>query len=157
DGVFIQALHNNKCDKNIELSCFELLDTEVQKASNLCTELGFKNASVTSGDFLVWANDQLDKKIELFDAVISNPPFIRYQFLEKSFQEQAELVFKKLDQKFTKHTNAWVPFLLSTLALLNKGGRLAMVIPSEIINVMHAQSLRSYMGEICSKILIIDP
>lgn len=51
DGVFIQALHNNKCDKNIELSCFELLDTEVQKASNLCTELGFKNASVTSGDF----------------------------------------------------------------------------------------------------------
>ncbi|AUT32428.1 MULTISPECIES: N-6 DNA methylase [Acinetobacter] len=157
DGVFIQALHNNKCDKNIELSCFELLDTEVQKASNLCTELGFKNASVTSGDFLVWANDQLDKKIELFDAVIGNPPFIRYQFLEKSFQEQAELVFKKLDQKFTKHTNAWVPFLLSTLALLNKGGRMAMVIPSEIINVMHAQSLRSYMGEICSKILIIDP
>ncbi len=34
---------------------------------------------------------------------------------------------------------------------------MAMVIPSEIINVMHAQSLRSYMGEICSKILIIDP
>lgn len=157
DGVFIQALHNNKCDKNIKLSCFELLDTEVQKASNLCSQLGFQNASVTAGDFLVWANNQLNQKSELFDAVIGNPPFIRYQFLEKSFQEQAELVFKQLDQKFTKHTNAWVPFLLSTLALLNKGGRMAMVIPSEIINVMHAQSLRSYMGEICSKIVIIDP
>lgn len=157
DGVFIQALHNNNCDKNIKLSCFELLDTEAQKASNLCSQFGFQNASVTIGDFLVWANKQLNQKSELFDAVIGNPPFIRYQFLEKSFQEQAELVFKQLDQKFTKHTNAWVPFLLSTLALLNKGGRMAMVIPSEIINVMHAQSLRSYMGEICSKIVIIDP
>lgn len=157
DGVFIQALHNNNCDKNIKLSCFELLDTEVQKASNLCSQLGFQNASVKTGDFLVWANNQLNQKTELFDAVIGNPPFIRYQFLEKSFQEQAELVFKQLDLKFTKHTNAWVPFLLSALALLNKGGRMAMVIPSEIINVMHAQSLRSYMGEICSKIVIIDP
>lgn len=157
DGVFIQALHNNNCDKNIKLSCFELLDTEVQKASNLCSQLGFQNASVKAGDFLVWANNQLNQKTELFDAVIGNPPFIRYQFLEKSFQEQAELVFKQLDLKFTKHTNAWVPFLLSALALLNKGGRMAMVIPSEIINVMHAQSLRSYMGEICSKIVIIDP
>ncbi|MFW1954494.1 N-6 DNA methylase [Acinetobacter guillouiae] len=157
DGVFIQALHNNNCDKNIKLSCFELLDTEAQKASNLCSQLGFHNANVTAGDFLVWANNQINNKSELFDAVIGNPPFIRYQFLEKSFQEQAELVFKQLDQKFTKHTNAWVPFLLSTLALLNKGGRMAMVIPSEIINVKHAQSLRSYMGEVCSKIVIIDP
>lgn len=34
---------------------------------------------------------------------------------------------------------------------------MAMVIPSEIIHVMHAQSLRSYMGRVCSKIVIIDP
>lgn len=157
DGVFIQALHNNHCDKAVKLSCFELFDAEAQKASDLCTELGFENASVTEGDFLVWANKQLNQRQQLFDAVIGNPPFIRYQFLEQSFQEQAELVFKQLGQKFTKHTNAWVSFLLSTLSLLKSGGRMGMVIPSEIIHVMHAQSLRSYMGQICSKIVIIDP
>ena len=32
-----------------------------------------------------------------------------------------------------------------------------MVIPSEIIHVMHAQTLRTYLGEQCSKIVIIDP
>ena len=32
-----------------------------------------------------------------------------------------------------------------------------MVIPSEISHVMHAQSLRSYLGHVCSKIVIIDP
>lgn len=157
DGVFIRALHNNNCGRTISLSCFELFDTEAKKASDLCTELGFENASVTEGDFLVWANKQLGHRQELFDAVIGNPPFIRYQFLEKAFQTQAELVFKQLGSKFTKHTNAWVPFLLSALALLKSGGRMAMVIPSEIIHVMHAQSLRSYMGQVCSKIVIIDP
>lgn len=34
---------------------------------------------------------------------------------------------------------------------------MGMVIPSEISHVMHAQSLRSYLGHICSKIVIIDP
>ena len=157
DGVFIQALHNNGCDKALTVSCFELFDIEADKTSKCCESLGFQNATVRKGDFLIWAKTQIRKGNIQFDAVIGNPPFIRYQFLEKSFQEQAELVFKQLNQKFTKHTNAWVPFLLSSLAMLKAGGRLAMVIPSEIIHVMHAESLRSYMEHICSKIVIIDP
>lgn len=157
DGVFIQALVNNNCDTSIELSCFELFDIEASKALERCKLNNFSNASVTEGDFLVWANEQLKKNEPTFDGVLGNPPFIRYQFLEKNFQEQAQLVFEQLNLKFTKHTNAWVPFLLSSLALLKQGGRMGMVIPSEISNVMHAQSLRSYLGNVCSKIVIIDP
>ena len=157
DGVFIQAVANNDCDASIELSCFELFDTEASKALERCKLNNLENATVTEGDFLVWANEQLKKQQSIFDVVLGNPPFIRYQFLEKNFQEQAQLVFEQLDLKFTKHTNAWVPFLLSSLALLKKGGRMGMVIPSEISHVMHAQSLRSYLGHICSKIVIIDP
>lgn len=157
DGVFIQALANNACDSNIELSCFELFDTEASKALERCKLNNLSNASVTEGDFLVWANDQLKKKQLIFDGILGNPPFVRYQFLEKNFQEQAQLVFEQLNLKFTKHTNAWVPFLLSSLALLNQGGRMGMVIPSEISHVMHAQSLRSYLGHVCSKIVLIDP
>jgi adenine-specific DNA methylase len=32
-----------------------------------------------------------------------------------------------------------------------------MVVPAEIIHVMHAQSLRSYLGAQCSRIVIVDP
>lgn len=157
DGVFIQAVANNNYDYDIKLSCFELFDIEAAKALERCKLNNLINATVTEGDFLVWANEQLKKKQPIFDGVLGNPPFIRYQFLEKNFQEQAQLVFEQLDLKFTKHTNAWVPFLLSSLALLKEGGRMGMVIPSEINHVMHAQSLRSYLGHICSKIVIIDP
>ncbi|WP_233964670.1 N-6 DNA methylase [Pectobacterium versatile] len=157
DGVFIQSLKNNEYKKTVNISCFEIFDTEAKKTLQRSKSLGFENAYVREGDFLAWANDELKKDCKLFDAVIGNPPFIRYQFLEKPFQEQTELVFKTLDLKFTKHTNAWVPFLLSSLALLKDGGRMGMVIPSEIIHVMHAQPLRTYMGNVCSKIVIIDP
>lgn len=157
DGVFIQAVANNGYDPNIELSCFELFDTEASKALDRCKLNHFSNATITEGDFLVWANEHLKKNKPIFDGVLGNPPFIRYQFLERNFQEQAKLVFEHLGLKFTKHTNAWVPFLLSSLALLKQGGRIGMVIPSEISHVMHAQSLRRYLGHVCSKIVIIDP
>lgn len=32
-----------------------------------------------------------------------------------------------------------------------------MVIPSEIVHVLHAQSLRTYLGTQCSKVVIVDP
>jgi adenine-specific DNA methylase len=41
--------------------------------------------------------------------------------------------------------------------MLRPGGRLAMVIPSEIFHIPHAQSLRRYLAEQCSRIMIIDP
>ena len=63
----------------------------------------------------------------------------------------------ELKLPFTKHTNAWVPFLLASMALLRPGGRLAMVVPAEIIHVTHAQSLRSYLGLECRRLVIVDP
>jgi adenine-specific DNA methylase len=157
DGVFIQALANANCRNDIQLDAHELFDVEAEKASSLCQSLGFTNYSISCGDFLSWANDKLINNENLYDAIIGNPPFIRYQFLEKKFQQNTEMVFAHLGLKFTKHTNAWVPFILASVSLLNNGGRLAMVIPSEIIHVMHAQSLRTYLAVTCKKILIIDP
>lgn len=157
DGVFIQAIHNNKYRKKIDISAFELFDTEVKKSRALCRKLKIPNFKVSEGDFLLWANKQIDANAQLFDVVIGNPPFIRYQFLEKDFQENMEKTFNLLNLKFTKHTNAWVPFILSSIALLRPNGRFGMVIPSEIINVIHAQPLREFLIKECRKIVVVDP
>jgi len=157
DGTFLQSLHNNNCDNSIHIKAFELFDTEAQKSRVKCEKFDFINSEVIEGDFLTWANAAIQKNKELFSGILGNPPFIRYQFLEPEFQEQAELIFKQLELKFTKHTNAWVPFILASIKLLKSGGRFGMVIPSEIIHVMHAQSLRTFLGEHCSKLVIIDP
>ncbi|SET78315.1 N-6 DNA methylase [Thalassotalea agarivorans] len=157
DGTFIDSISVNTERKDINIKAFELFDTEAKKSLKKCSKYGFENYDVHEGDFLTWANSAIRENNTTFSGILGNPPFIRYQFLEKDFQEQAELIFKQLNLKFTKHTNAWVPFILASIKLLEAGGRFGMVIPSEIIHVMHAQSLRTFLGEQCSKLVIIDP
>ena len=114
-------------------------------------------AKIRSEDFLQWAINHFADGSSRFDAVVGNPPFVRYQYLPEPFQVRAEQIFQALKLPFTKHTNAWVPFLLASMALLRPGGRLAMVVPSEVIHVTHAQSLRSYLGSECRRLVIVDP
>lgn len=146
DGAFFPSLKGT----DASVIAFELSEEEAAKAD--AREL--PNCKVNNRDFLDWA---LEAKPHQFDAVVGNPPFIRYQYLPADFQANAERVFERLGCKFTKHTNAWVPFILSSMELLRPGGRLAMVVPSEIVHVMHAQSLRTYLGEQCRRIVIVDP
>ena len=139
------------------MTAFELDKHEAAKASDRARDAGLKNVSVNATDFLAWAIAHIDDETTRFDAVLGNPPFVRYQYLPEPFQVRAEDIFRQLRLPFTKHTNAWVPFILASLALLRPGGRLAMVVPAEIIHVMHAQSLRSYLGRECRRLVVIDP
>ena len=157
DGAFFQAMATVKGFAKSELAAFELDDIEAGKASRRASELGLNKADVRNEDFLGWALDNMNDGGERFDAVVGNPPFVRYQFLPPAFQARSEAIFSQLDLRFTKHTNAWVPFILAAMALLRPGGRLAMVVPAEIIHVTHAQSLRSYLGRQCRRLVIIDP
>ena len=155
DGVFFQHIAEHIAKP--EVRGFELDVAEAKKARACAKDTGLTDINIQGKDFFGWAVNEIHKGNEQFDAVLGNPPFIRYQYLPEMFQERAQAVFDTLQCKFTKHTNAWVPFVLASFALLKEGGRLAMVVPAEIIHVMHAQSLRSYLGEHCERMVIIDP
>ena len=136
---------------------FELEPDEANKAKSKAIGAGLKAVQINNEDFLQWAINNFENSNTKFDAVVGNPPFVRYQYLPEQFQVCAEKIFKNLNLKFTKHTNAWVTFILASMKMLRAGGRLAMVVPAEIIHVTHAQSLRSYLGNECSRLVIIDP
>ena len=157
DGAFLQALSDVGGFENSALVGFELDSDEAAKAVRRVKETNLSKAIVQSEDFLGWAIKNMAKGGERFDAVVGNPPFVRYQFLPPEFQSRAAAIFDELGLKFTKHTNAWVPFILASMSLLRPGGRLGMVVPAEIIHVTHAQSLRSYLGKECRRLVIIDP
>lgn len=155
DGAFLEAI-DKAGTSTAEVVAIELDAVEAAKATERANNLAI-NVKVLNQDFLGWALEELPKGGRRFDAVVGNPPFVRYQYLPPRFQGLAEKVFSTLGCRFTKHTNAWVPFVLASVALLRPGGRLAMVVPSEIIHVLHAQSLRTFLGEECRRLVIIDP
>ena len=155
DGVFFDKIASNL--DNSTVTGFEIDSKEARKAFKRAKASGLTRVNVQDGDFLGWAIDALEDDELRFDAVLGNPPFIRYQYLPPLFQGRAEEIFEELDCRFTKHTNAWVPFILASFALLRPGGRLAMVVPAEIIHVTHARSLRAYLGENARRLVIVDP
>jgi len=154
DGVFFQTLADLPFQSIESITAFEIEPFEAGKARNEIEALKIDN-QFHNGDFLDWFLSHL--LLPHFDAVVGNPPFIRYQYLNDIQQKQAEAIFKQFHLNFTKHTNAWVPFVIASLALLRPGGRLAMVVPSELLHILHAESLRSFIAQQCSKILIFDP
>ena len=157
DGVFFSGLRDAGASPKLSVTGFELNEEEAAKSKERAAQVGLSATKVHAMDFLGWALENRKTKGELFDAVVGNPPFVRYQYLPEPFQAKAERVFRELELPFTKHTNAWVPFILASMTMLRPGGRLAMVVPSEIIHVMHAQSLRSYLGRECSRLVVVDP
>lgn len=90
-----------------------------------------------------------------FDAIIGNPPFIRYQ----SFPEPHRTIAMQImgDQGLTPNrlTNIWVPFVVAATASLKAGGRLALVLPAEILQVTYAAQLRSYLTDHFERIDVI--
>lgn len=156
DGVFFKSLSESDRSKSLKISGFEILDEEALKAKDVLLGAGLHNSHIFVEDFIKWSVQNFNSKI-MYDSVVGNPPFIRYQYLENITQEYIESIFNSLGLKFKKHTNLWVPFILSSINFLSSGGRLGMVVPSEILHVMHAQPLRSFLGHACSKVLIFDP
>ncbi|MCL1886725.1 MAG: N-6 DNA methylase [Betaproteobacteria bacterium] len=156
DGVFFEALANVKGLQEANVLGFELEPDEAAKAQARAKAVGIE-AVIHNEDFLQWTINHRNDVSARFDAIVGNPPFIRYQYLPAPFQVCAEQIFRELSLPFTKHTNAWVSFILASMTLLRPGGRLAMVVPAEIIHVTHAQSLRSYLGRECRRLVIIDP
>lgn len=152
DGAFLDAIEDTCIPSLKRITACELNEEEAEKAAAR-TSLPVQ---MQRTDFLRWYLF-FARNEEGFDAVVGNPPFIRYQYLPAEQQLLAEKIFGQLNLPFTKHTNAWVPFVLASIRLLRPGGRLAMVIPSELFHIPHAQSLRRYLAEQCSKILVLDP
>jgi adenine-specific DNA-methyltransferase len=152
DGIFLQTIEQQRIASLKQVTACEIEPEEVEKARNR-TQLPVR---VLNCDFLKWFLFTAEKE-NRFDAVVGNPPFIRYQYLAEEQQLLAEKIFAQLRLPFTKHSNAWVPFVLASIRLLNPGGRIAMVIPSEIFHIPHAASLRRYIVAQCAKVLVVDP
>jgi adenine-specific DNA methylase len=159
DGAFFQALAAQAAlspggDRVESLLGFELDAAEAEKARCRAGEAA-SEARVVCGDYLEWMLGE-EGESSRFDAVLGNPPFIRYQYLDERSQANAARVFARSGLPFTRHTNAWVPFVVAALSQLAPGGRLGMVVPAELLHVLHAQSLRAHLIATCSRVLVLD-
>ena len=151
DGAFLDAaikrlgeLGTKGTARADRLFGVEILADEADKArKRLEGHLGFRAAdAVETIDFFAWWK-RPDRP--LFDAVVGNPPFIRYQSFPEPYRSRAMAIMIEQGLSPNRLTNIWVPFVVATAASLRSGGRLALVLPAELLQVSYAAQLRSFL------------
>jgi adenine-specific DNA-methyltransferase len=156
DGAFFEAISRITGHELEQLVGFEIESGEAAKAGEKAKKWLRNKVEIHNKDFLGWAYRNFASGVT-FDGVLGNPPYIRYQYLDEKLQSIAEGIFKYHSLPFTKHTNAWVSFVVASIALLRPKGRLGMVLPAELLHVLYAQPLRNYLVHECDRILVVDP
>lgn len=133
----------------VELIAREAVEAERRLAA--AAGLLFSPAISTS-DFFAWANAHAEDR---FDVVLGNPPFIRYQAFPEPHRGRAMEWLERAGLKANRLTNIWVPFVVASVNLLKAGGRLAMVLPAELLQVGYAAQLRTFLAEHFEAIQIV--
>ncbi|RZD42585.1 MAG: hypothetical protein CXT78_09240 [Thaumarchaeota archaeon] len=152
DGGFFETVFEGEYKKIKEVVGIELNPEEAKKAEKIVSKFG-KNSTIVNDDFFKYYVTTLEKK--KFDVILGNPPFIRYQYFDEEQQNAAQQAMLSAGIKIDKLTNIWAPFLIASVTCLNEGGRLAMVIPGEIMHVNYSSKIRLFLSELQAKITLI--
>lgn len=163
DGIFINKLAEALTKKGIEKSKvgkdiwgIELFGEEINKAKHKLKKNGFisEEFNLIEGDFFsVYFKLFSNKK---FDLILGNPPFIRYQDFPEEQRNKAIEILKSYGFHPNKLTNAWLFFLLVSINLLNSEGRMAMVIPAELLQVKYAADARLSLSKFFNSITLLS-
>ncbi|QLL08551.1 class I SAM-dependent methyltransferase [Mycobacterium vicinigordonae] len=91
-----------------------------------------------------------------WDGVAGNPPYIRFGNWPAEQRESALDLMRREGMRPTKLTNAWVPFVVASTALVRAGGRVGLVLPAELLQVGYAAQLRDFLVSRYREITLIS-
>ena len=152
DGAFARGFYNFAKSGKLQwphLTCIELCEAEAVKCREAMVCYGIAGTTQHSS-FFKWA----DENQERFDAVVGNPPFVRYQFMDELDRALAEKLLRCEGLELQGVSNLWIPFVLLSLRRLKPGGAFALVLPSELLTTISAGQVRLELTRHCANLQI---
>lgn len=83
--------------------------------------------------------------IPQMDAVVGNPPFIRYQLHRGEARRRSASAALRQGVRLTGLASSWAALAVHASAFLKPEGRLAMVFPAELLTVNYAEPVRRWL------------
>lgn len=150
--MFLDSLEDTRLlDKIPLIQAVEIEPDEAQKVK--ARYIDKTNIDVCNEDFFDFFKRIQGK--QTYDLILGNPPYIRYQYLKESQREIQSQILTANGMKANKLINAWVAFMVACVQLLSENGKIAFVIPAEILQVAYAEDLRLYLSNHLAKITLI--
>ncbi|MBU9692140.1 SAM-dependent methyltransferase [Burkholderia multivorans] len=81
----------------------------------------------------------------VYDAVIGNPPYIRYQGFSGESRARAREAALRGGVSLTGLASSWAAFTIHSAMFLKPGGRLGLVLPAELLSVNYAAPVRRFL------------
>ena len=116
----------------------ELHDDSASQARRALLQAGH-TADVEVGDFFV------STPTPRFDAVIGNPPYVRYQGFSGESRALSRAAALRAGVRLTALASSWAAFTVHAALFLKPQGRLGLVLPAELLSVNYAAEVRSFL------------
>jgi adenine-specific DNA methylase len=141
-GERLRELGGKKRPAPGQLSGIELHHASSVAASELLEARGY-GATLQTASFFDVAPP--DSEAERYDAVIGNPPYIRYQQFAGDERAKALRAALASGVRLTRLASSWAAFLVHATRFLKQDGRLGLVLPAELLTVNYAAPVRRFL------------
>lgn len=140
DAVFLEAAVARLTELGAEVANARIEGVELDQETAVVASSRVPAASVIQMDFFHYATAEQE-----FDAVVGNPPYIRYHHFSGLDREVALASSRELGVELSQLTSSWAPFLVSAASCVVPNGRLAFVLPAELLTTDYARPVREFL------------
>lgn len=152
EGVFLLAAARRLAAAGAEpegvhrqLFGVDLHDASLEQTAELVAGEGYK-ATLVRGDFFDQATPaQLGARLPWMDAVVGNPPFVRYHEHRGDVRRRAASAALAQGVRLSGLASSWAALLVHACGFLKPDGRVAMVVPAELLTVGYAEPVRRWL------------
>lgn len=130
-----------------QLAGVDIHGPSLEASGELLMEAGADARLVCSDFFDLPTPAQIGDKVGWQDAVIGNPPFVRYQEHRGDTRKRSATAALAQGVRLSGLASSWAPTLVHASAFLKPTGRLAMVLPAELITVGYAEPVRRWLRQ----------
>jgi len=116
------------------------LDADAHRLARERQWLGLDPSNYLARDFFSVEPTELPP----IDALIGNPPYIRYQDFNGSGSRARELALRA-GVRLTRLASSWAPFVIHATSFVAPGGRFAQVLPGELMHAQYAQEVVDFL------------
>lgn len=154
EAVFLLAAARRLADNGADPSTtgdllhgVDLHDASLERSRALLNAEGF-DASLHVGDFFAQPTPaQLGGDLPWMDAVVGNPPFVRYHDHRGQARKRSAAAALAQGVRLSGLASSWAALLVHACSFLKPDGRVALVLPAELLTVGYAEPLRRWLRE----------
>lgn len=138
--------------RRVEADSLQGAELHASSAADALTQLQADGmgAGISVGDFF-----DLELAERSFDAVIGNPPYVRYQSFRGEARAKAQRAALQAGVRLSGLSSSWAAFTVHSAQLVKPEGRLGLVLPAELLSTNYAGPIRQFLARRFASVRLI--